>query len=298
LASGVGNQPVFSRDGTRVATIRAVRAGTHEAMAAGSCHVPNPASCAADLVITTIFGVAAVANQSPLAYGTSIQDWSPDGRWILATSPSGGSDADLWLIAVDGSAARRVGTTLGGPRVAAFAPPPLAPLWFVAIDVNGRGTLKTADLAGRVLNRSVTLAGPADMAQIDPSPDGSQLAAVVSGRLVLVRPDGTAHEVATPSQTVQSVAFSPDGRSMVVGLSDGTSWSSEIVSVDGVSPARQVAAGAPRTGCQWSPDGTEILCFDDATGLWIDGVAGGSSRQLPWSSTDIVLPPSWQRLSP
>jgi len=307
IATGVGQDALFSRDGTLIATVRLVKVGD------GMCSGPSPAGlyapeslpaavCTSRLVVTTIAGRSSVMPDA-LPYPATTLDWSADGRWILVQTGYRDVTNTLWAVAADGSGAHRIDTGPYAPAV--FGPPDARTVWYVGSSgTDGASVgLVTADLQGGT--RSQIASAPAvDGKTFALSPDGTRVAVSLGRTIGILHADGTPEHtipLGTSVTAVTRLAFSPDGRQLLVEQdSGGIAWN-VIVAVDGTTTNSTIfgnQAGAQRHRCGWSPDGGSLLCQDDAGTYWIVDPTGGPDRQLSWGDPGFDYLLSWQRLAP
>jgi hypothetical protein len=306
IAADVGQDALFSRDGDRIATVRLVKEGT------GWCHSASPpgllgpsavpaANCTSQLVVTTAAGRSTVTPDA-LPYPARPLDWSADGRWILVQSGYEDTLDTLWAVAADGSGAHQVGSGPYAP--AAFGPPDGQTVWSLGPGAGGTSIgLVTTDLQGGARSQIVPVP---DMQgeTFALSPDGTRVAVSQVGSITVLHTDGTPERtipLGTSVTAVTRLAFSPNGRELLVEQdSAGVPWN-VIVSVDGSTANALtfgVQAGGSRHGCSWSPDGTSLLCHDDEGIYWIVDRTGGPDRQLSWGDPGFGYLLSWQRVAP
>ncbi len=158
-----------------------------------------------------------------------------------------------------------------------------------------------------------------DVADADPSPDGSFAVAVRSrfGSTALVRVDlatGQTQELAVDTgipddwPVWSSPRVSPDGRRVAALLHAGRRWRLVVFPVEGGKLEELSLPGGPAGAPSWSPDATAILTASDGTGVWnlvrapIDGghpprvltrVTGGAYSPAPYPDGAAVLFLDW-----
>lgn len=186
--------PSLSPDGTRVAFV---------ASGEGS----------ADIFVATI-ATGVVVNITSKAGADNQPVWSPDGTTLAFTSDRDGGDVDIWVMASDGTGARRVARTPGEDSLGGWSPDGRTlvfsnrneigeSLWTVAVD-SGEFTPLTPQEANRADRSPVW------------SPDGSEIAFFRDdgsgvARVHTITPEGTR---LTPlgDETVTTIfpVYSPD----------------------------------------------------------------------------------------
>lgn len=202
-ASPDGN-PVFSRDGTKIAFARS-----------GALFVMN----------------ADGTNQHAVAAGNAYQPrWSHDGTLLAFELSSGGSESDLWIVNEDGSGLRQLTNYAGYEGAASWSPSgaQIAFQWQQDIHVIN------ADGTGRV-----NLTNDAAM-QFSPawSPDGTKIAISDDGDIKTIPPAGGSRTPLSSGTDTDGIpVWSPDGtkimfprlnsptnstRRIVVANADGT----------------------------------------------------------------------------
>jgi WD40 repeat protein/energy-coupling factor transporter ATP-binding protein EcfA2 len=198
----------------------------------------------------TITGDAELANLPAVVFFPSAATYTPDGRHLVATGPSG--SVNVW----DARTFRR-DRTLGPPAGPTSSPPWPGAGWLATgtgveatqIEVSPDGGLvAVVSFSGRLQvwdattgEEAIATEPSSSTSGIAWSPDGDYLAAADNSGdrgLVTIR-DRTGREIAVlreePGASVASVAFSPDG-------------------------GRLVTAGQPMG--RWDPDGREIVIWD------------------------------------
>jgi Tol biopolymer transport system component len=196
------------------------------------------------------------------SHGVSVQhtgvmyhapQWSPDGRWILASGTVDG-DAELFLIPVAGGAAKRLTDNESVDDLA---------IW---ID-GGRRILFETDRRGKmekfVMNADGSEPRPAqsEHAPSPTSPDGRYELEEEKGEIVLVERTSKARKAITSGLWSEQASFSPDGRSIVYEQRSSANphaveTSNLVVARADGSGARVITAG---TDPSWSPDSQRIV---------------------------------------
>ena len=179
--------------------------------------------------------------------------WSPDGRWILASGTVDG-DAELFLIPVAGGAAKKLTDNTFADDVA---------IW---ID-GGRRILFESDRRGKmekfVMNADGSDARPAESERppSPTSPDGRYELHEEKGAIVLVDRPSKTGKALTSGLWSEQPSFSPDGRSIV--YEQRSSADPHAVETSNIVVARADGAAArvitPGTDPSWSPDGQRLV---------------------------------------
>lgn len=299
--------PLFSRDGTKVAFLRRHDIG---------------AQTAYDVVVAAADGIGArVVTTDPIDMADII-GWTPDGSSLLSTP--NGKLTRYDVIGTTGSHVVAEGVRVGAGEI---RPPdgaqilyepdstPEIDLWIMDADgSNGRPLLPATALKQT----------DADLDQVLWSPDGTLIAFTCTPpdgsegtRVCLMNADGSGvHELAQESGAwVESdLKWSPDGRRIAFNRwhQDPTSgdWLIQPIGVASVDGGPVVATGpAPASEgalFDWSPDGKMLLTLParfsgsasstevPAKPLVID-VATGNAHEMGW---DVASDVSWQRLAP
>jgi TolB protein len=276
------DEPVFSRDGTRLAFIRDT-SGVRSLWIANADGTDQREQSTTGLVD---FGQIA---------------WSPDGGSIALTSVVEGVRS-IWIVPADGRPGRMldVGMTAEAPQ---WRPPNGQEIMFRGRSLGGFGLFAVRpDGTGL---RPITASNGRnewDALSFGWSPDGNQVAyqwrdGNAPQLIYLVPAEGGTPRAIT---TVESagVLWSPDGRWIAYIDAGGVSGASvAVIASDGSGP---VVQGSPDEGVDfvWAPDGTKLLFqgSSSSTAMLLDP-AGGAIVPTTWSLTHPSNP-DWQRLAP
>jgi Tol biopolymer transport system component len=179
--------------------------------------------------------------------------WSPDGRWILASGTVDG-DAELFLIPVAGGAAKKLTDNTFADDVA---------IWIEG----GRRILFESDRRGKmekfVMNADGSDARPAESERSPSptSPDGRYELHEEQGAIVLVDRTSKTRKALTSGLWSEQPSFSPDGRSIV--YEQRSSADPHAVETSNIVVARADGTAAraitPGTDPSWSPDGQRLV---------------------------------------
>jgi Tol biopolymer transport system component len=187
--------------------------------------------------------------------------WSPDGRTIAVVRSTGGIAAEIWLVPVAGSSARR----LSADPPAIFSDEP-------CFTPDGRGIVHSSNRGGSVNLWFLPVdGGPPTRITTGPGPDESPSVAG-DGRVVFAsarwRNALVLHQLSTAGSRVLlthapyiwAPAFSPDGREIAFSRAeiDG-SWHLWGVTIDGSRPRQITASAAGELYPRFTPDGQWLL---------------------------------------
>jgi len=129
------------------------------------------------------------------------------------------------------------------------------------------------------------------------SPDGTRIAVVASGNLVIVHVAGCAVEIVrseAPSLSLADIDWSPDGEYFAVTASTAEGEGLYVMRIDGGDVRRLTAGRGNALFPDWAPDGTRIAfvrdLYDEIEGtedrnVWIVGADGAGLRRVttgPW----------------
>lgn len=244
--------------------------------------------------------------------------FSPDGRSVVYSGPTGrgrGSVLFVQSLATDGRRRRLTRPVFHGRLATDDQQPAVSPdgtlVAFIRDRQLGDGkhrvSLLIVPFAGgrpRPLRRFVYRAGyGAPIRSAAWSPDGTSLAVVIDGRVVLLMPTGRTVRVVSPPDTLvdSRVSWSPDGREIAVGV---LSRKPTDPGAPGLLLALRVRGGAPRTlltcleGCAdpaWSPDGKRIAVSDGtgplapAGSIFAMRILDAATGTMQWSSNPSKL---------
>jgi len=211
--------------------------------------------------------------------------WSPDRTTLVVTRSTGGIAAELWLVPLDGGAARRVSQDHAGvfSNEAVFTP-------------DGRGLVHQSNrggatnlwilfLDGNRLERLTTGPGP----DLSPSVarDGSVAFANERERSTLILQDlasGQTRDLLAHSSIVWGPAFSSDGREIAFSRAEADgSWHIWIAAVQGGAVRRLTSGTLPETYPRFTPDGSAVIYNTWSSGpdrVWRVPLAGGPAVAL------------------
>ena len=174
--------------------------------------------------------------------------WSPDGRRLAFSRRGANEPPDLYTIAVDGAGLTKIAERASAPR---FSPDGRRIAYVVEDPSRNRTDVVVANADGSgPVTLTASLAGYT-YAPPSWSPDGSRLAFVRSGRIAVVRPDGTALRRYASIGSVNVVEWSPDGTRLLFADAGGVAF------VD-VATGRRTTVSAFGTAPSWSPDGRSV----------------------------------------
>jgi Tol biopolymer transport system component len=189
---------------------------------------------------------------------------SPDGEWLAYFQPERGPNGDLWLIAAEGGAPRRLTHDLTRAGNPVFSPDGRSVVFSSARA--GSRTLWRVPVSGGTPEPVTTGAGEDD--EPDLSHDGRTLVYTNSRHsfaLVVTDPvTGKTREVLERRGQLNGPVFSPDGKRLAFFGGTDTREQLFVVGVDG-SGLQQVTRGSsPAIMPRWSPDGASLFFFRDA----------------------------------
>jgi Tol biopolymer transport system component len=214
---------------------------------------------------------------------------SADGKTLV--SLRGSSTTNFWRMPVSGDPARDTAAAsqigYGTARIDWPAPSPDGTAIVYSSDEAGHTDLWWMKLDGT--GAHALSAGPASELQADWSPDGRRIAYTVlhgdSARVWVMNADGTgARQVVFGIQS-GAPDWGPDSRTIAYHQMRDAESSVWKLDVDGGTPQR--LSNGPASFPQWSPQGTELLCFTFDTSaaqpkpaMAVLPVAGGTPRPL------------------
>ncbi len=230
--------------------------------------------------------------------------WTPDGR-IVYDSEVGGA-ATISVMNADGSNPKNLLGDLTG-RVAAG---------IGTVTPDGRSIVYYSDLNGGVRHiwrmnidggDPIRLTDGAGEDHPTCSPDGrwviyTSLETKSSERPTLwkVSIDGGAPVQLTNEYTVRP-SVSPDGKLIACIYSEAGKWDGKlaIFPIEGGAPVKIFPQTTASIYIAWTPDGRGLIYVenpdDDASGLWIQPLDGGSPRQLTRFENDRIFGFEWSR---
>jgi Tol biopolymer transport system component len=183
-------------------------------------------------------------------------DISPDGSKVTFSGPpSGSTNADVWVVDIDGGGLTRLTTTAGFDRFSAWSPDRskivfvssrtgIAQIWVMNANGDGQTQLTFDSL-------------PKDQVP-DWSPDGSEIAFVTQthptgGDIWIMNADGTEAHAITSGADKLGTAWSPDGTK--IATLDWPSRTVEVMNSDGTG-VHAVHPGGIHFVPGWQPRGT------------------------------------------
>ena len=297
IASGptMDTDPIFSRDGTRIAFRRDVGGDD-------------------SLVVTDLDGGVLADLATPAS--VEVFEFSPDGTSLLATVPSADTTS-LVVMPIRGSPRAIVeGMTVTSAR---WLPPDGREIVFAAAVPGGTRGIYIVDARGGVVRELVAARPGRDLDDPVPSPDGMRLAymswteapAFTARLRVVSLAGGPVVEPPLPDGVVWQGAFgwSNDGEWLVLQRSYTGGFERSVVAI---VPAGNPSSRGIETGqgavvadecClafEWAPDDTAILVTQvNQSGardrhVLVDPTTG-AVRTVPWTSNSR---PTWQRRPP
>jgi Tol biopolymer transport system component len=193
--------------------------------------------------------------------------WSPDGRRLAFLVDQADGLDDVFVADADGGGRRRL--TTASKAIAG------------GISWSADGTkIVFADLAGRLNTVSPAGGKPRRIRAVGPlispswSPDGSKLAAVHGGDLVLLAAAGGAERVL--AHDAGQPHWAPDGRSIVF---TGRTRDLYSIAPTGGATTRLTQRGNV-SGSGWAPDGSAIAFIVGSSQLWAMHPDGSGQRRL------------------
>jgi Tol biopolymer transport system component/tRNA A-37 threonylcarbamoyl transferase component Bud32 len=211
--------------------------------------------------------------------------WSPDGTRLVVARSTGGIAGELWLVPLDGGAARRVHQDNAG----VFSSEPV-------FTPDGRGLIHRSNrggatnlwilfLDGNRLERLTT--GPGPDASPSVARDGSIAFANERSRSTLILQDlasGQTREVLAHSSIIWGPAFSPDGNEIAFSRAetDG-SWHIWIAAAQGGAARRLTSGPLPEIYPRFTADGSAVVYNTWSSGpdrVWRVPRAGGPAVAL------------------
>ncbi len=189
--------------------------------------------------------------------------WSPDGNWILFDTNRSRTQAEIWIMAKDGSGARPL--ILGAGQVS-WQPVPAAG---TAPDLGGQIALTLRDRGGRLQIFTITPDGTnrtqltfeGENGRADWSPDGGKIAfnSTRDGRVwvAVMDADGSHQQLLVEGAAPD---WSPDGTQISFSRADDRQivqiW---VIDADGRNIRRITESNTAKIAPSWSPDGTEMV---------------------------------------
>jgi Tol biopolymer transport system component len=188
--------------------------------------------------------------------------WTPDGRDLVLSGTTGGSDWSLWRVPADGSVAPQR-LSAGGTAGKSFA-----------------------------ISRPAA-SGAARLAYTREIFDSN----VWRARLDTSGKAGTPERLIASTRNDTTPQYSPDGNKIAFASTRSGAFEIWVANADGTSPVQLTSFAKYSATPRWSPDGAWIAFDSNAEGQWdvyVVAAAGGRPRRLTDNPARDAVP-SWSR---
>jgi Tol biopolymer transport system component/DNA-binding winged helix-turn-helix (wHTH) protein len=211
--------------------------------------------------------------------------FSPDGRWIAVTRFEAGQPPSIWRISALGGQE----SLLAADAMYADWSPDGAELVFIRILASGALVLIRKPLDSPGERQLCTLpAGHSFFDTVEWSPDGQQIA-FMSGEAawVVSATGGAPRRIAESAESIQSLAWMPDGKALVCDANWGGRANLWLVPLNGRAPVPLTFGSGAHRYPTVSPDGKRVLYTNEQWQrlLWIVDHDGKSPRRLETKTT-------------
>jgi len=242
--------------------------------------------------------------------------WSPDGNSIAFVS-----EGALWRVSVKGGQPLRLTEGekgAGDPRTASDRNPQWSPdgKW-ILFETGRRGSADLGVVCKDGLTTTLLTTSPADEENAAWSPDGARIAYVerspehFSGRLLVAEFDSaagrfkdepkvvyTAKEDRGGGWAIHRPEWTPDGKSLVVGLQESGWEKIYLIPAEGGTPLAITSGESEDGGVTYSPDGKQIAFISNRNNpeerrVWVAAADGSNPHPLPRVGPGLDGEPIW-----